>query len=93
MQASTAGKETLALPAPAHATEAEARQGCCSILEAFLPGKFFQIGHTRVRVGEVYSASGGGTGREWRDVEMRKGRNGCALCFFIFIFFILFYFL
>eukprot|EP00904_Undaria_pinnatifida_P004940 jgi/Undpi1/1576/HiC_scaffold_11.g04966.m1 len=48
VQASTAGRETLALPPPAHATEAQAKQGCQSILEAFLPNKFFQIGHTRV---------------------------------------------
>lgn len=48
VQASVAGQETSALPPPAHATEAEAKQGCRSILEAFLPSKFFQIGHTRV---------------------------------------------
>ena len=48
VQASTAGKETLALPHPAHATEAEAKEGCRSILESFLPAKFYQIGHTRV---------------------------------------------
>lgn len=48
MLASTAGKDALALPHPAHATEEEARQGCRSILGAFLPSKFFQIGQTRV---------------------------------------------
>ena len=36
------------VPSAAHATEEEAKEGCRSILEAFLPDKFYQIGHTRV---------------------------------------------
>lgn len=36
------------VPSAAHATEEEANEGCRSILEAFLPNKFYQIGHTRV---------------------------------------------
>ncbi|CAN0534173.1 unnamed protein product, partial [Ectocarpus sp. 12 AP-2014] len=36
------------LPSAAHATEEEAKEGCRTILEAFLPEKFYQIGHTRV---------------------------------------------
>ncbi|CAN0449369.1 unnamed protein product, partial [Hapterophycus canaliculatus] len=37
------------LPSAAHATEEEAKAGCRSILEEFLPEKLYQIGHTRVR--------------------------------------------
>ncbi|CAB1121207.1 unnamed protein product [Ectocarpus sp. CCAP 1310/34] len=36
------------LPSAAHATEEEAKEGCRTILGAFLPEKFYQIGHTRV---------------------------------------------
>lgn len=44
-------KGMLDLPPPGHATEAEAKDACRTILESFLPHKFFQIGETRVSGG------------------------------------------
>lgn len=38
------------LPLPGHATDAEARVACQAILEAYVPAKYYQLGHSRVGV-------------------------------------------
>lgn len=56
------------MPSAAHATEEEAKAGCRSILEEFLPDKLYQIGHTRVR--ERVGRGRGGGGNTWGKGEI-----------------------
>lgn len=52
------GPAAQAVPSAAYATEEEAKAGCRCILEAFLPDKFYQIGHTRVSFCSMVVLSG-----------------------------------
>lgn len=92
-QLSRSSLEGAPLPSAAHATEEEAKAGCRSILEEFLPDKLYQIGHTRVSRGagaeDWREGFRGGEGRkkhgkEGREVVKNHGFRFLFVCWLLF---------